>query len=124
MNIIGMAAVGAAAIVFGPGFIVQAGIGYIAGTACGAYAGNRMKRLHHEICKRTGNKDSDMDELAKYAQKASQIGGVLCPAIPLISLGVGLYCSNKAKDLEKIPSKDIEQTVPSFNVGEGVGVRL
>lgn len=99
MNIITMAAFGAAALAFGPGFLVQAGIGYVAGTFAGSYCENRMKRLHREICRTTGDKESDIDGIGKYAVKASQIGGVICPVVPLVSVGVGMYCAHKADKL-------------------------
>ena len=102
MNIIGMAAFGAAVLAFGPGFLVQAGIGYVAGAACGAYAENRIRRLNREICRRTGDPEGNIDDLAKYTAKASAVGGVICPFVPLVTLGVGMVCSKRAKRLEKL----------------------
>lgn len=126
MNIITMAAFGAAVLAFGPGFLVQAGIGYVAGTACGCYAENRMKRLHHEICRRTGDKTSDMDNLGEWTAKASQIGGVFCPIVPLITAGVGLYCSHKANKLRESRTRRERSctTADTARRRNGVGARF
>lgn len=101
MNILALTVLGAATLAFGPAFLVQAGIGYVAGTFAGAYCESRMKKLHCEISKHTGNKASEIDGLGKYAVKASQIGGLVCPVIPFISVGVGMYCSRKADKLNE-----------------------
>ena len=133
MNIIGMAAFGAAVLVFGPGFLVQAGIGYVAGAACGAYAENRMRRLNREICRRTGDPEGNIDELAKYTAKASAVGGVICPFVPLVTLGVGMVCSDRAKRLEKLRLEKSAKEENAFKRWEavsqpghrsGTGVRL
>ena len=99
MNLIALTAFGAGVLAFGPGFLVQAAVGYVAGTFAGSYCENRMKRLHREICRTTGDGESDIDGLGKYAVKASQIGGVICPVVPLVSAGVGMYCAHKADKL-------------------------
>lgn len=124
MNVIGMAAFGAAVLAFGPGFLVQAGIGYVAGAACGAYAENRIRRLNREICRRTGDRESNVDGLAKYAAKASAVGGVVCPVIPLVSLGVGMYCAEKAKRLERLGEEKSRRDTRFLAGGAKRGVRL
>jgi len=127
MNLIGMAAIGAAVLAFGPGFLVQAGIGYVLGTGCGAYAQSKMKKLHNEICRHTGDRTSDMDELSEYAVKASQIGGVICPVIPLVSVGVGMVCDRRAEKLRAQSAiKTVKEERPAIACGmSGAhGVRL
>ena len=110
MNLIALTAFGAGVLAFGPGFLAQAAVGYVAGTFAGSYCENRMKRLHREICRTTGDRESDIDGLGKYAVKASQIGGVICPVVPLVSVGVGMYCAHKADKLRSGEyAKDAEQ---------------
>ena len=60
-----------------------------------------MRRLNREICRRTGDPEGNIDDLAKYTAKAGAVGGVICPFVPLITLGVGMVCSDRAKRLEK-----------------------
>lgn len=126
MNLIAMAAFGAAAVVFGPAFLVQAAVGYVVGSGCGAYARNKMHKLHREICRRTGDKASDMDELGDYAMKASQVGGVICPVIPLVSVGVGLVCDHRAEKLKNLPERQVREDRPMIGPGRSIakGVRL
>lgn len=122
MNMIAAATAGAAALAFGPAFLVQAAVGYVAGTFAGAYCESRMKKLHCEISRHTGNNESEINDLGKYVVKASQLGGVICPVIPLVSVGVGMYCSKKANGLADAgcPSSS-SACVPAY-VSNGRGV--
>lgn len=102
MSIILFVVIIAAMIVFGPGFLIQAVVGYIIGSLCGLFASAQIKHLHREICGYTNDDPEDADSLAKYVAGASRIGGVICPVIPLISVGVGVYCWFRRQRLESI----------------------
>jgi len=105
MNIITMVAAGAGVLAFGPGFLVQAAVGYVAGSIAGSYCESRMKKLHREICRHTGDKSSNIDDLGKMAAKASQVGGVICPVIPVVAAGVGVLCNARAERLINVESE-------------------
>jgi len=102
MNMIAVVAFAVTVMLFGPWFLVQAGIGYLIGSGCGAYASSRMRRLHFEICRHTRDRVSDIDELADYTMRASQIGGAICPIVPLISVVVGMVCAGRADRLGRL----------------------
>lgn len=107
MNLITATVVGAAALTFGPGFVVKAGAMYVASTLAGSYTKSQMKRLHNEICERTGDDKSAIDDLSDYAMKSCQVAGLFCPAIPAVSAGVGMYCSQQADRLtRRVPRRN------------------
>ena len=91
-----------AIIVFGPGFIGRALLGYLVGTLCGNYASKRMRELHCAICDYTGDPKSDIDDLCKYVTVASKIGGIVWAALPILAIIVGIYCSHKAEKLRML----------------------
>ena len=134
MNVLVVFVVGLAVVAFGPWFLIQAIAGYVIGAWCGSFAEVRMRDLHCEICRRTGDKASDIDDLAAYVMKASKVGGILCPVIPAVAFMIGVYCSCKAdrlRDLRTCPEEESEaavtreEAIPCFDIySAGTGVRL